>query len=249
MGRVLTAFGRAVVSQLHPRMLALLVVPLLLAVVLWAVTAWLVWTPLTAWLQGWLFDGGLLDRVADRAADRGLEGLRDWIPALLALLLVVPVMFASAVVMVAVLAMPVVIRHLGAGQYRDVERRGSLSPLASLWNALAASLVFVVAYLLLLPLWLVPVLALVVPWLCWSWLAARVMRFDSLAEHAEPAERKAAIAGRRRDYFLLALLVTALNFVPPLFLVTPVLSALAFAHYSLALLREQRAARATGDGA
>jgi hypothetical protein len=31
--------------------------------------------------------------------------------------------------------------------------------------------------------------------------------------------------------------------VPPLFLVTPVLSALAFCHYSLAVLREQRAAR------
>ena len=35
-------------------------------------------------------------------------------------------------------------------------------------------------------------------------------------------------------------MVTALNYVPPLFLITPVLSALAFAHYSLALLRDER---------
>jgi len=81
-----------------------------------------------------------------------------------------------------------------------------------------------------------------VPWLWWSWLTARVMRFDSLVEHADARERKAAIASRRAEYFVLALLVTALNYVPPLFLITPVLSALAFSHYSLALLREQRTA-------
>jgi hypothetical protein len=114
---------------------------------------------------------------------------------------------------------------------------------ASVWNAVSSSLLFVAGYLVSLPLWLVPPLALVVPWLCWSWLTARVMRFDSLVEHASAAERRAAIANRRGEYFVLALLVTALNYVPPLFLVTPVLSALAFCHYSLAALREQRAAR------
>jgi hypothetical protein len=106
----------------------------------------------------------------------------------------------------------------------------------------SSTVLFVLGYLVTLPLWLIPPLALVVPWLWWSWLTARVMRFDSLVEHATAAERSASISGRRRDYFLLALLVTLLNYVPPLFLVTPVLSALAFAHYSLALLRRQRAA-------
>ncbi|HEY0876953.1 MAG TPA: hypothetical protein VGE10_00740, partial [Zeimonas sp.] len=55
-------------------------------------------------------------------------------------------------------------------------------------------------------------------------------------------ERGASNAEHRRSYLLLALLVTLLNYVPPLFLITPVLSALAFAHYSLALLRQRRSA-------
>ena len=243
MQRVLAAFGRAVVSQLHPKMLALLVVPFVLAIVFWVLTAWLVWTPLTGWLQGWMFDGGFMAGVDGWAARYGLVGLRDWIPALVALLFVVPVMFATAVVLIAVFAMPAVVRHLGGGAYRDVERLGSMAVAASVWNAVSSSLLFVAAYLVSLPLWLIPPLALVVPWLCWSWLTARVMRFDSLVEHASPAERRATISTRRGEYFVLALLVTALNYVPPLFLVTPVLSALAFCHYSLAVLREQRAAR------
>ncbi len=243
MHRALTAFGRAVVSQLHPKMLALLVVPFLLAIVFWVLTAWLIWTPLTGWLQGWMFDGGFMARVDGWAATYGLRGLRDWLAALVALLVVVPVMFATAVVLIAIFAMPIVVRHLGGGPWRDVERLGSMSVVASVWNAVSASLLFVAAYLVSMPLWLIPPLALVLPWLCWSWLTARVMRFDSLVEHASTAERREAIATRRREYYLLALLVTALNYVPPLFLVTPVLSALAFCHYSLALLRERRAVR------
>lgn len=242
MQDVLTAFGRAIVSQLHPKMLALLVVPFVLAIVFWAATAYGLWDPITGWLQAWLFDGGWLSRLGAWAASHGFTGFADWTVALLALLLVVPMMFATAVVLIGVLAMPLVIRHLGNGPYRDVVPKGSLALVPSIWNGVSSMLLFAVGYLLSLPLWLIPPLALVVPWLWWSWLTARVMRFDSLVEHADTGERAALIAQKRRSYFLLALLVTLLNYVPPLFLITPVLSALAFAHYSLALLRRRRAA-------
>ncbi|MBW7923836.1 MAG: EI24 domain-containing protein [Burkholderiaceae bacterium] len=242
MQPVLTAFGRAIVSQLHPKMLALLVVPFVLAIVFWVITAWWLWAPITGWLQGWLFGGGWMSSLDAWAASHGFSGFAQWTVALLALLVVVPVMFASAVVIIAVFAMPMVIRHLGNGPYRDVAREGSMALAPSVWNAVSSTVLFAVGYLVTLPLWLIPPLALVVPWLWWSWLTARVMRFDSLVEHASAAERGASISERKRDYFLLALLVTLLNYVPPLFLITPVLSALAFAHYSLALLRRQRAA-------
>lgn len=83
-------------------------------------------------------------------------------------------------------------------------------------------------------------LALVVPWLWWGWLTARLMRFDSLVEHADKGERERLIASDRRSYLLLGLATAALNYIPPLFLIAPVLSALVFAHYSLSRLREIR---------
>ncbi len=242
MHPVLAAFGRAIVSQLHPKMLALLVVPFVLAIVFWVATAYWLWDPITGGLQALLFDGGWLTAVDTWAAARGFAGLADWTVALLALLVVVPVMFATAVVLIAVFAMPMVVRHLGNGPYRDVDTRGSMAVGPSVWNALSSTALFAIGYLVSLPLWLIPPLALVVPWLWWSWLTARVMRFDSLVEHASVEERRAAIVERRRDYFGLALLVTLLNYIPPLFLITPVLSALAFTHYSLASLRQRRTA-------
>ena len=226
-------------------MLALLVVPFAVAVAGWILVAWFVWTPFTDWLEYAMFDaGGPLSGIYEFASRFGAGALRGVLSSLIALLAVVPLMFATAVALVAVLATPVVTRHLGGGHYRDVARRGSWSIAASIWNALSSLSVIAVLYLLSLPLWLIPPLAFVVPWMLWSWLTARMLRFDSLVEHADPKERAVLIARHRRAYLVLGLIVTVLNYVPPLFLVTPVLSALAFVHYSLACLREARASEA-----
>lgn len=241
MDRALSAFLRALASQLHPKMLALLLVPFVVAVVFWGVVALLLWTPLIEWLGVALFEGdGALAWTYAQAERLGLAGLRDVVAVAVALMLVVPLMFVTALVIIAVFSMPAVNRHLGDGPYRDVERRGSWSVAASAWNALAGTAIFVTGYLLTLPLWLVPPLAFIVPWLWWGWLTSRLMRFDSLVEHADPQERRALIARHRGRFFALGMMVTALNYIPPLFLVTPVLSALAFAHYSLAVLRDER---------
>jgi len=247
MERVLKAFGRAIVSQLHPRMLALLILPFVVSILFWIGTAWLVWTPLTDWLAAALFEGGWLGTVHGWAEGVGLGGIRSWIPALIALLLVVPASWVTAVVLVSVFAMPLVMRFLGARHYPEVLRRGTGSPLPGLWNVLVVLLVFAAGYLLTLPLWLIPPLALVIPWLWWSWLTARVMRLDSLVEFADGAECRQLQQRYRKEYFLLAMAVSALNLIPPLFLVTPVLSALAFGHYSLAMLQTQRS-RITAPG-
>jgi hypothetical protein len=241
VNRVAAAFGRGVASQLTPRMLALLVVPFAVAVLFWILSAWFLWEPVTGWFHAVVFQGdGWMARGYRWVAQYGLGGLGTWIPNLFALLLLVPIAIATALALIAVLAMPVVIRHLGARSYPDLERHGSLALVANLGNVVRSLVLFVVGYLLTMPLWLVPPLALVIPWLWWGWLTARLMRFDSLVEHASTAERRQLIRTDRRAYLLLGLAVAALNYIPPLFLVAPVLSALVFAHYSLARLRDQR---------
>jgi uncharacterized protein involved in cysteine biosynthesis len=245
MGRALTrvasALGRGLASQFTPRMLALLVLPFLVAIAFWILCAWFLWDPVTGWFQAVVFQGdGWMARGYRQVSPYGLGGLSTWIPNLFAFLLLVPIAIATALALIALLAMPMVIRHLGAQAYPDVRRRGSLALGATLWNVLTSVSVFLVGYLATLPLWLIPPLALVVPWLWWGWLTARLMRFDSLVEHAGGAERRALIRTDRRAYMLLGLSVAALNYIPPLFLVAPVLSALVFAHYSLSRLREWR---------
>jgi hypothetical protein len=240
MHRVLAAFSRGLVSQLHPRMLALLVWPFLVAIAGWIVLAWFAWGPLVDWISESLLGRfSVFQWTFERMAGMGFEAAPDLVATVLALLVAIPMIFATGVGLVGVFAMPVVLRHLDA-RYPDVRRRGSASIGGSIWNAVSSLAIFVVGYLLTMPLWLVPPLAFIVPWLWWSWLTARTMRFDSLVEHADPVERRALVATHRRAYLALGLLVTVLNYIPPLFLVTPVLSALAYAHFSLEALRRAR---------
>ncbi len=251
---VVIALGKGVVSQFHPKMLALLVVPLLVAIGVWTLSAWFFWTPVTEWLRtSWFTGDGWLSRgyawlASHQIAGYGLAGADQWIPKLFAFLLLVPIAIATALGLVAVLAMPVVLRFLGKGDYADVDRRGDFGVAASLANVAKTLAIFIPGYLLTLPLWLIAPLAFIIPWLWWGWLTSRLMRFDALVEHATPVERQRVVAGDRREYLVLGLACAALNYLPPLFLIAPVLSALVFGHYSLQRLRQLRAADALALG-
>lgn len=241
--RTIVALGRGVVSQFHPRMIALLVVPLVVAVAVWGASAWYFWAPVTGWLRNTWFTGdGLIARGYAWVSQYGLAGLDQWVPNLFGLLLIVPVAIATALALVAIVAMPAVIRFLGKRDYADVERRGSFGVVPSLGNVLKSIGIFIPGYLLTIPLWLIPPLALIIPWLWWGWLTSRLMRFDSSIEHASVDERERLMRRDRSSYMVLGLACAALNYIPPLFLIAPVLSALVFAHYSLARLREMRTA-------
>ena len=237
---VARALAKAVASQFHPKMLALLMGPFLLSIVVWAGAVWLLWGPLTGWIGDTLFSSGWLKTVNQWILEAGLPAPKSWVPALIALLLIVPLMFATAVTAIAAFAMPLVIRHLAARDYADIERKGSLSVSASLWNSLSSLAVFAVGYIVTLPLWFIPPLFIVIPLLWWAWLNSRVLRFDSLQEHASDAELKTLVTLHKGKFRLLGLATASLNYVPPLFIVAPVFGALAFAHFSFQAIRDLR---------
>jgi Etoposide-induced protein 2.4 (EI24) len=208
------AFVRGCVSQLHPRMLGLLVWPFLVSLIIWALSAWLFWDPLIEWLKSsWMLGNRFVLFAGGWLAPLGISDLSGGLARGVAILLLLPVILASAMTAIAVFAMPIVTRHLSASHYPTLVRKGSFSLWANLANALLSISVFVCGYLLTLPLWFIPPLALVVPWLWWGWLTARMMRFDSLVEHADPDERNLLIGRYKREYLALGLAVAALNVV------------------------------------
>jgi Etoposide-induced protein 2.4 (EI24) len=237
VGQALTL---AVKSQFHPKMLALLIGPFFLSLVVWAAIAWFVWDPLTARLGQFFFDGGWLAQLNQWIVSIGLPAPKSWLVKFMTFMLLLPLMFVTAMVLTSILAMPAVIRHLQEGQYGSVTRLGKLAVMASVGNSLVSLLIFTVGYLCTIPLWFIPPLILIVPWLWWGWLNSRILRLDSLLEHATLEERVELIKLHKTDYRLLGLAVASLNFLPPLFIVAPVFGALSFAHYSFNALQQYR---------
>ncbi|OZA48867.1 MAG: hypothetical protein B7X81_02995 [Hydrogenophilales bacterium 17-61-76] len=114
---------------------------------------------------------------------------------------------------------------------------GSL--VGNLWNALVALLLFIALWGVTLPLWLMGV-GVLVPFIAAAYLNQRLFRYDALAEHASADEMAALFKSERGGWWGLGLLTGLLQFVPLLNLLGPVFAALAFIHYGLARLRQQR---------
>ncbi len=176
-----------------------------------------------------------------------------WLAHLLAYLGGWMAIFAAAylvgALLAAVVVMPLMLRHLSATQYPDVALMGRDSFTAATVNSLGAAILFVLAWVLTLPLWLIPGFSLLIPMLLMAWLNRRTFAYDALSMHATDAEWLALRRQHAGPFFMLGLTMALLAHVPILGLLVPALAALAFVHYALAALQaSRRGALVTQEG-
>lgn len=197
MRAVLRAYGRALASQLSGRMLLLSLLPLLLSVLLWGALLYLGLQPLIDTVQALFAQHDGYPASASLLGMLGLGMLKTLVVPLVAMLLLLPLMILSSLLFMGVAAMPAIGRHVGARQFAALEMKHGGSLLGSLGVASGALLLFLLLWLLCLPLYLFPPLALAAQVVLWGWLSARVMAYDALAAHASVEERRALLRAHR----------------------------------------------------
>ena len=185
---VFTSFFRALMAQLHPRMLLLTLLPFIVALGVWGVALWLGLQPLIDQLQAWFSDYGLFRWTGDMLDSLGLASLRTLLVPLIAMWLLLPLMVLSALLLVNVMAMPVIANYIGDRFYPQLKRREGGSIKASLWLSFSSFVIYLFAWLIVLPLNLVPLFAVLVQPLLWGWLTARVMSYEALSSFADEHE-------------------------------------------------------------
>jgi hypothetical protein len=265
MKLLLDSFWRAAAYCLHPRVIALSVLPLVLMVVGALGLGYLFWDraidAVNATLESW----SLVTSLFTWLERFGLAGLKSALAPLIVVFLATPVIVIVALLAVSVLMTPSMLHLVAERRFATLERRRGGSLWTGVLVALAATLVALLALVISVPLWLVPPLVLVLPPLIWGWLTYRVLSYDVLAEHASREERLEVV--RRHRPMLLAMGVMAgyLGAAPGLIwasgvmlvALAPVLvpaaiwiytlvfafAALWFAHYALAALEALRAER------
>lgn len=232
MADVLLALMRTLASLREGRIWAYLILPALLSLVLWVALAfwglgalvdWLLGYPPMSLLVGW---GAVW-----------LAHLLAWLGGWMAIFACA---YLTASLFAAILVQPLLLKRLANGPYRDVAAMGKDSFTAAVFNSLWASLLFVLAWLVTVPLWLIPGLALVLPLLLMGWYNRRTFAYDALSMHATAEEWREIKAHHKRPLFLLGLTMALLAHVPLLGLLVPALAALAFVHYGLEALRRSR---------
>jgi hypothetical protein len=229
------AYGLA--NLLHPRMLWLMLWPMLLAAGFWGLVAFTLWARAVLWLAA-LFKQWL--ESAAFFAQLDFATAATFLAHLLLVIVFVPLVLLTALTLLSVFGMPKIVAHVASRAYPALERRGGGGVAGSVKNAVGAGLGLAVLGLLSLPLWLVPPLWPVIPVVLVAWINQRLLRFDALDEHADAVEMKLIFREQRGALYSLGLLLALVAYVPIVGFFAPVVFGLAFTHYLLGALYVRR---------
>lgn len=224
-------------NLLHPRMLWLMVWPMLVSLALWGTVAIALWVRTAVWL------GGLLRQWLEAAPFLGQLNLADatLIAAhVLLFLLFVPLVYLTALFILGVFGMQAMVEHVARRSYPHLERRRGGGVIGSVWNGFVALAGMLLLAALSLPLWLAPPLWPVLAVAILGWGNQRLLRYDALAEHADGEEMERVFRGRRQRLYVMGVLLALIAYVPLVGLLAPVAFGLAFIHYLLGALAAER---------
>jgi hypothetical protein len=216
-------YGQVWLYVLTPALFSLLLIVVLAVWALGAIVQHLLGYPPMTWLAAW----GLL------WAATFLAHLGGWM-AILA------VAWLGAMLVASVAIMPLMMKFLARGKYRDLAPMGKDSFVAGTVNSVLASLIFIAAWLLTIPLWLIPGFSLLIPLMLMAWLNRRTFAWDALSLHASAGEWAVLHRRHKSRLFLLGLMMALFAHIPLIGLLAPALTALSFGHYSLEALRRER---------
>ncbi|ASU39391.1 hypothetical protein hmeg3_14540 [Herbaspirillum sp. meg3] len=223
-----TSFGRALLSQLHIRMLLLTVLPFALSVLIWGIALWWGLQPMIDGLQDYFVGHNGFGVAGSILNWFNMGALKTVIVPLIAMWALLPLMILTALVFVGLWAVPAIARHVGSRHYPHLEQRHGGSWWGSIWTSLWCFAVFVFAWIITLPIAIFPPLAFVIHPVLWGWLTYRVMAYDTLADYATPAERRAILHAHRWPLLLVGAIAGTMGAAPTLLWLGGALSVIFF---------------------
>ena len=236
MNDVVNALWRGLISQLHPKMLALTLLPLLVVIVVWGSLTMYFW-------HDWV--NGVTQIVSQTELYSVLAvGWVAWIAGYMIttilVLLLLPVVLVTILLITSIVAMPYMVKHVAARDYPELEMKqgGTLS--GSTWNGLVAVSIYLLLWVITLPLWFLVLPAPLLSIALNAYLNQRLFRYDALADHASAEEMQQVIEQATSKLYGLGAALAPLQFIPGLNLFTPVYVGLAFIHLCLAELAKLR---------
>ena len=216
MNLLLDSFWRAAMYCLHPRVIALSMLPLVIMAAVSLGLGYFFWDDTLAAIRSNLESYELVGRMVRWLEGLGLSNLRVVLAPVLLLALAIPVIVIASLLFVAVFMTPAMVSLVAERRFPGLERKKGGSMLTSVVWSLGSTVVAAIALLISIPLWLIPPLILVLPPLIWGWLTYRVMSYDALVDHASLDERKQIFKENKMSLLAIGVLSGYLGAAPSL---------------------------------
>ena len=216
MNKLVDSFWRAAMYCLHPRVIALSILPLVIMVAISLGLGYFFWDAALVQVRTTLESFDMVNTMISWLETLGLSSLRVVLAPVVVLFLAIPVIVIAALLFVAWLMTPAMVALVGERRFPALERKKGGSLLASLLWSLGSTLLAAIVLLVSIPLWLIPPLILVLPPLIWGWLTYRVMSYDALVDHASADERKQIFKDNKMSLLAIGVLSGYLGAAPSL---------------------------------
>ena len=224
-------FGMA--NVFHPRMLWLMIWPMLVALAIWGGAALFLWGSLAIRIAE------LLQRaLAWTHVDLGTAALLA--ANVLLFIAFVPLVYLTALFILGIFGMQEMVAYVAQRSYPALERRKGGGAAGTVWNSLVAFVGLVFFFVISVPLWVFPPLWPIIPLVILAWVNQRLLRYDAVGEHADTEEMGRIFRDRRGSLYVMGLLLGLAAYVPVVGFFAPVVFSLAFIHYLLGALERVR---------
>ena len=269
MKLLLDSFWRAAAYCLHPRVIALSLLPLLLMVILALGLGYFLWEPAVDAVRSFLASYEIVGSFMGWLDKMGFASLKLVLAPMVVVFVITPLIVVLALMAVAILMTPSMLSLVRDRRFPALERKRGGSGLGSVFVSSWTIVVALVLLVISIPFWLIPPLILILPPLIWGWLTYKVMVYDVLSEHASKDERRELIRLHKGPLLGMGVITGYLGAAPSLvwasgavfIAMAPVLvplaiwiytlvfafSALWFSHYALSALQSMRGEKAVVD--
>lgn len=233
----LSALVKALQSQAHPRMLRAILLPIVVAVLSFVILLFVAWRPLDHWLLSTAMSWSWFEQMT---LWWGMDHMSRWLIGLITTVALFGVSVVLGLTIAAIVVTPMAVNLLSQTHYPQLRKRGQQANRKSIVNALKVSIIFVLGWLITLPLWLVPMMGAVLS-VFWSTYAfSQISKVDALVEHASPDEMRYILKRHGGGFWVIGLICALISLIPLMGLIMPVFTILACTHYALSLLQELR---------
>lgn len=231
------ALAKALVSQFHPKMLMAVLMPFGVTVLSLVLLLIVAWDPLDNWF---LASANKWSWFSSITSLWGMATVSDWLSGFIAFIALSAISLVIGLSVAAVAVTPLAVNLLSKTHYQDLEKRGKFIDSRSIFNAVKVGVIFVVGWILTLPLWLIPFASIVLSVFWTAYAFSQITKVDAITEHASPAERAFILKKYNKGFWIIGLVCGVVCLIPFMGLVMPVFAILACTHYGLSALRELR---------
>lgn len=236
MQAIATALARALKSLFHPKMLSMIIWPMLFATLFWGGIAFYFWHD---WVRG-LTQLASQTNIQATIHEYDLSWIAGYLITFIIIMLLVPVAYITALLITSLFAMPIMVNQVAKSHFPELELKQGGTFSGSIINGIVAVLAYLVLWVITLPLWIFMPFTAIIPILLTAYLNQRLFRYDALAEHANPEEFQQILERSGVKFYLLGGFLALLQLIPILQFFTPIYIGLAFIHLSLAELDNLR---------